>query len=248
MDYGSHTSPPSPHHLGLRDSPERRPLAPGVFAAALFDFDGTLVDSEAPCATVFADIANTLGASMNQEEAAHICFGRSWYDACSIAAESYPILEPQLDDFIETIRKTIDLAGGFLGEPILPSLAALRQIAERMPVAVVSGSFRPNLITSLQHLGVAECVTTVIGSEDYASGKPNAEPFLVAARELGVSPSQCVVFEDSDVGIQAARAAGMRCIALRPDVSANKACISVERLDAKDVWSFLSKSVNTPAT
>ena len=254
MELEPNSSPRAPHYLqnGGYLTPHLangRKAANGLsFAAALFDFDGTIVDSEAPCAAAFADVVNSLGAEIGDREAAAICYGRSWHDAYADVAKMFPALNGQLDVFSETVRETIEQAGGFLGDPIPSSLSALKQVAQRMPVAVVSGSFRANLVTSLERLGVAQYVTTVVGDEDYSDGKPSPEPFLVGAKSLGFSPHRCVVFEDSDAGIQAARAAGIRCIALRPGATASQACISVDRLDASAVWRFLSEPESVKAT
>jgi len=65
---------------------------------------------------------------------------------------------------------------------------------------------------SLTTLGLLDKFDTLVCSEDYAKPKPDAEPFLVAAQRLGVSPADCLVFEDTDMGIQAATAAGMASV------------------------------------
>lgn len=249
MEFIPHSSPRTPHYL-RRDRTLKSPIkGKGSIAAALFDFDGTLVESEAPSAAAFAKVAESLGASFSDDEALSLCYGRSWHDAFMDTAKVYPELMGQRDNFVAVMRDEIERAGGFLGEPILPSLTALRRISERMPVAVVSGSFRANLITSLKNLGVSDCVTTVVGAEDYSAGKPNPEPFLIAAKELGVAPHQCVVFEDSDVGILAAQSAGMKCIALRSEgQQVGAANMTVSQLDTRDVLDFLSKPTNVSAT
>ena len=86
----------------------------------------------------------------------------------------------------------------------LKSMAALGK-----KIAVVSGGRTKVVLQTLQILGVSDLVHVVICAEDVKIGKPHPEPFLLAAEKLGVAPSQCLVFEDAEFGIQSAKAAGM---------------------------------------
>ncbi len=61
----------------------------------------------------------------------------------------------------------------------------------------------------MQALHLDKCFDAVVGAEDYTHGKPDAEPFLTAAKMLNIAPADCLVFEDADAGIKAADAAGM---------------------------------------
>lgn len=79
----------------------------------------------------------------------------------------------------------------------------------KAPLAVASGGHREIVIAALQALGILELFDTVVGAEDYEHGKPSPDPFLVAAKRLGISPEQCLVFEDTENGAKAAIAAGM---------------------------------------
>ncbi|HEY5792723.1 MAG TPA: HAD family phosphatase, partial [Chthoniobacterales bacterium] len=86
----------------------------------------------------------------------------------------------------------------------------------KAPLAVASGGHRAIVIAALEVLGIRELFDTVIGAEDYAHGKPAPDPFLLAAKRLGVRPEECLVFEDTENGAKAARAAGMDYV-LVPD-------------------------------
>ena len=68
------------------------------------------------------------------------------------------------------------------------------------------------MTNSLTTLGILDKFDTLVCSEDYTRPKPDAEPFLVAAQRLGVAPEDCLVFEDTEMGIQAATAAGMASV------------------------------------
>jgi len=82
----------------------------------------------------------------------------------------------------------------------------------RIPLAVVSGSTRDSVTRSLAALKILNRFDTLVCAGDYQKSKPDPEPFLIAAEKLSVAPKDCLVFEDSDMGIQAATAAGMASV------------------------------------
>ncbi len=86
----------------------------------------------------------------------------------------------------------------------------------RIPLAVVSGSRRDSVTASLITLGLLEKFDVLICAEDCKNGKPDPEPFLLAAAHLKVPAESCLVFEDTDMGIQAAQAAGMASVKVPP--------------------------------
>jgi HAD superfamily hydrolase (TIGR01509 family) len=101
----------------------------------------------------------------------------------------------------------------------LPELKAVPEVMEliaasqgRIRFAVVSGSRRDSVTASLEALGILDRFEILVCAGDYEKGKPDPEPFLMAAERLGIAPESCLVFEDSDLGIQAATAAGMASV------------------------------------
>lgn len=102
-------------------------------------------------------------------------------------------------------------------EALSGAVAAVQWAGRHGRVAVASGSPLPVIRHVLAELGVADAVEVVLSSHDVARGKPAPDVFLRAAELLQIAPEDCVVFEDSLVGVQAASAAGMRCIAVPVD-------------------------------
>ncbi len=99
---------------------------------------------------------------------------------------------------------------------LLPQLTAVPEVVEhieasfgKIPFAVVSGSTRESVVASLEVLGLLDRFETLVCAGDYGRSKPDPEPFLTAAERLGVDPADCLVFEDTEMGIDSARAAGM---------------------------------------
>jgi beta-phosphoglucomutase-like phosphatase (HAD superfamily) len=86
----------------------------------------------------------------------------------------------------------------------------------KLPFAVVSGDSREVVTASLTALKLLDRFETLVCAGDYRRGKPDPEPFLIAASRLGVTPGDCLVFEDTDLGIQAATAAGMASVKVPP--------------------------------
>jgi len=93
--------------------------------------------------------------------------------------------------------------------PVEPVLAFAKSIHGTAPMAIASGGHHELVDATLDALGITHLFDAVICAEDYVNGKPAPDPFLVAAKRLGVPPGDCVVFEDSPTGIAAAEAAGM---------------------------------------
>ena len=84
-----------------------------------------------------------------------------------------------------------------------------RAMRGKARLSVASGGHRELVVATLQAMQILEWFDAVVCAEDYERGKPHPDPFLLAAKLIGVPPAECVVFEDSPTGIEAAKAAGM---------------------------------------
>jgi len=96
--------------------------------------------------------------------------------------------------------------------PIEPVVEIVRRYHGKKPLAVASGGHRAVVTKTLTALGIADKFDTIVGSEDYQNGKPAPDPYLEAARRIGVAPEKCLVFEDTQTGVAAATAAGMQVV------------------------------------
>jgi HAD superfamily hydrolase (TIGR01549 family) len=83
------------------------------------------------------------------------------------------------------------------------------------PMAVASGGHRHMVELTLRQIGILDWFPVVVAAEDTARHKPEPDVFLEAARRLGVGPAECTVYEDTDLGVEAARRAGMRWVDVR---------------------------------
>ena len=100
--------------------------------------------------------------------------------------------------------------------PIEPVVRLVKAYAGRLPMAVATGGTRSICSKTLQALHLLEHFQAIVTADDVAHGKPAPDIFLEAARRLGVAPADCYAFEDADLGLQSARAAGMVAVDIRP--------------------------------
>ena len=100
-------------------------------------------------------------------------------------------------------------------EPINLVVGVAREHFGKIPLAVASGGTRAIIERVLRHLGIRELFTAVITSEDVVNQKPAPDIFLEAAHRMGVPPQFCRAYEDTDLGMQAIRAAGMEAVDVR---------------------------------
>jgi beta-phosphoglucomutase family hydrolase len=100
--------------------------------------------------------------------------------------------------------------------PIEPVVSLVREYANRLPMAVATSGTRLSCASTLGALGLTDCFRAVVTVDDVALGKPAPDLFLEAARRISVAPEHCMAFEDGDLGIQSAHAAGMEVVDIRP--------------------------------
>jgi beta-phosphoglucomutase family hydrolase len=181
----------------------------GNFRAYLFDCDGTIVDSM-PLHYIAWRKALAEWNCVYEEELFYSWGGKPVRKIIADLNEIQGLNMP-VDEL--AARKEA------LYHAQLPELKAIPPVLEqvlaqhgRIPLAVVSGSRTDSVIGSLTALGLLDKFDTLVCAEDYTHGKPAPDCFLLAAKRLNVEPSACLVFEDTDLGIQAATAAGMASV------------------------------------
>ncbi|NLN02771.1 MAG: HAD family phosphatase [Lentisphaerae bacterium] len=186
-----------------------------MIKACFFDLDGTLQDSEILWVEAVRCYLNDRGAGVSTDTAMGIVYGRGWNEIFTDMARLVPALVYEgLNATTEAIRDYYQRQRSTTSIALPGSIALLRRLAQSMPVAIVSGSTRHDIKDSIDYLGIGDAVDFYVGAEDYPFGKPAPDCFLLAADRLGLEPERCLVFEDSTVGVIAAKAAGMYCVAL----------------------------------
>ncbi|RLP84275.1 MULTISPECIES: HAD family phosphatase [unclassified Micromonospora] len=185
------------------------PLPPGEFAAYLFDCDGTIVDSMPLHYVAWQRALDEWGCEF-PEDLFYAWGGRPSADIIVDLNEQHGLTMPVA---------TVDERRESYFQELLPQLAAVPDVLahihdahRRVPFAVVSGGTRAAVTASLDALGLLDRFDVLVCADDYTRAKPDPEAYLLAAEHLGVPSGACLVFEDTDLGIQAATAAGMASV------------------------------------
>jgi len=100
-------------------------------------------------------------------------------------------------------------------QPIESVVRIAQSYADKLPLAVVSGGRKENVLSTLSGLGIDQLFKVILTADDPLPPKPAPDMFLEAARRLGVEPDYCQVFEDGDLGLEAACKAGMKAVDIR---------------------------------
>ncbi|MFF7451415.1 MULTISPECIES: HAD-IA family hydrolase [unclassified Streptomyces] len=194
--------------------------------ALLFDNDGTLVSSLASVDRCWRQWAGEYGITAEEFGRVEL-HGRT---AAEIAADLLPAeVVPEAVARIETLEVE-DVPNG--GVQLLPGTTDFLGSLPADRWAVVTSATRRLAEARLDAVGILP--KTLVAAEDVRRGKPDPEPYLLAARALGVDPARCVVFEDAPAGLRAGRAAGMTTVALTTTHRAHEldADLVVENLSA----------------
>ncbi len=189
------------------------------YAAAIFDLDGTLIDTERPVIDSGLAVLDAMGHDLDRG----FLLGLIGIDAPEGARRLTARLGPAFDfaAFDAAWRVAADAAFA-AGIPPMPGVEALLGELERrgMPRAVATNSATGSARRKLRAAGLAArfAEAHVVGFDVVARPKPAADVYLEAAARLGVPPAACVAFEDSDPGVAAALAAGMTVVHV-PDMA-----------------------------
>ena len=189
-------------------------LAP--FKAVIFDMDGTLLDTESVFKAIVFEVCTDLGFEMT--DAVHMSMvGSSHETTNQLLIEAYGVAFPYtlFDERCRVIMRERSHGGVPVKAGARELLAELRE--RNIPTAVATSSRQPHAHTHLGAAGLLEMFETIVTRDDVTNPKPHPEPYLTAARRLGVDPLKCLALEDSHSGVRAAHAAGMQTVMV-PDL------------------------------
>jgi len=181
-------------------------MAPSPYVAVLWDMDGTLVDTEPYWMRTEGELAARHGGTWTEQDSLNLVgndlldSGRYIREHMGIDLEPAEIVEQLLDGVIEQIRVAVPWRPGAVD--LLTDLHAAG-----VPCALVTMSYRRFVDPVLDALPDG-LFTTVVTGDAVERGKPYPDPYLKAARLLGVDPADCLAIEDSNTGAKSAEAAG----------------------------------------
>jgi beta-phosphoglucomutase family hydrolase len=195
------------------------PDAPDVSPerAFIFDLDGTLADTMPAHFGAWTKVAQRYGLTFPEARFYSLGGVPTAKIAALLIAEAGLALDASLVAREKEQAYVDAIFGGAAAiRPIEAVVAIARQRRSEGPMAIASGSVRRLVDRTLAALGIADWFAAVVTAEDTPRHKPEPDVFLEAARRLGAAPARCTVYEDTDIGLEAARRAGMQVVDVRP--------------------------------
>ena len=200
----------------------------------IFDFNGTLSDDEPVLCGIFRKLFAAHGRPLSAQEYFDELAGlsdpeivRTWLGA------DHPDVDAVVEERIARYRYAVS-DGSTIGEPVR---AAVRYAAARVPVAIVSGAARAEIEPVVAAAGLADVLTTIVPAEDVANGKPHPDGYLRALQLLDgdLAAEDVVVFEDTEAGVAAAKAARMHVVAVLGTLAPKRLAAADEIVSGIDV-------------
>ena len=213
--------------------------------AVIWDLDGVIADTGPFHLGAWQQLAEEMGLPLTAEDFRRV-FGLRNRDiirkvlAPDISADRVEALAQRKEEiFRARVRGNIRPLPG-----VLPLLRSLKE--NGFSLALASSTVPQNIKMLLSALGIEQLFDCLVSGRDVSRGKPDPEGFLLAAERLGIEPRFCVIIEDAIDGVRAAKAAGMKCVAVanthpRESLAAADLTVdSLETVDSKDIQSLFT--------
>jgi len=182
--------------------------------AVIFDLDGTLIDNNSYHLKSWKKYLENIGRDISEEEYNKNINGRTNKDVIEY------IFERKMSEE-EILKYTLEKEAVYreLYLPFIKPVEGLTELLEilhekNIPMAIATSGIQPNIDFMFENLPIKKYFNTVVNSSHISKGKPHPEIYLKTASLLNISPENCLVFEDAVVGINSAKAAGMKVIAI----------------------------------
>ena len=180
--------------------------------ALIFDCDGTLADTMPLHFIAWLNVMTDYGFEFDED----LFYSLGGQPTERIVEQ----LSKEQNINVDVMKVTHEKESAFLDlieqiEPIKPIVDVAHQFHGKLPMGVGSGGQREVVKKILSALSIETIFDCVVGSEDTKLHKPEPDVFLEVASRLKVDPSKCLVYEDADLGVEAARRAGMQCFDVR---------------------------------
>ncbi|HEX8182720.1 MAG TPA: HAD-IA family hydrolase [Candidatus Saccharimonadales bacterium] len=192
-----------------------------MIAAAIFDMDGLLIDSEPFWHKAHIQTVQTYGHELSAEDvrlkAGHktIEIAQNWIERFELDVTADDLCVQIVDRVIVLIEED--------GRTLPGVYEALELFARHdVPMAIASSASPEVIDAVIQKLELSKYILFAYSAVHESKGKPDPAVFLTTAKKLGVEPADCLVFEDALSGIKAAKSAGMKCIAVPEKINSNK--------------------------
>jgi beta-phosphoglucomutase family hydrolase len=193
--------------MGLHVHPEARAL--------IFDLDGTLSNSLPVHVITWDKIGEIYGFKFDRQ-IMHEMTGRPTIEFARRIVEQYG-LSADPEEIVKLKQQTFWDSSKLL-KPVEEIISIVKEYRSKLPMSIGTGASRKSAEVQLEALDIAKYFDFIVAAEDVEKHKPEPETFLKCAQLMGVEPSKCQVFEDGDLGIAAAKKAGMMITDVRPHI------------------------------
>ncbi|NIY48549.1 fructose-1-phosphate/6-phosphogluconate phosphatase [Cedecea colo] len=178
----------------------------------IFDMDGTILDTEPTHRKAWHETLSRYGMQFDEQAIIALNGSPTWRIAQAIIESHQASLDPH-----QLAQEKTQAVRAMLLDTVrpLPLIDVVKSWHGRRPMAVGTGSESDIAEALLNHLGLRHYFTAVVAADHVKNHKPFPDTFLLCAKLMGVAPEKCVVFEDADFGLEAARVAGMYGVDVR---------------------------------
>lgn len=187
-----------------------------MITCCIFDLDGVIVDTAKYHYLAWKRLANSLGFDFTEEDNEHLK-GVSRIESLKLILKlGSRELDPVAFDaaLVDKNNWYLDDINKIGPEEILPGVSEFLNVIRAQGIKTALGSASKNAILILERIGLLDQFDAIVDGNKVSNAKPDPEVFLNAAREVGVAPENCVVFEDAVAGVQAALNAKMKCVGI----------------------------------
>lgn len=218
--------------------------------AVILDFDGVIADTERLHLSAFQEIFAGRGWVLGEAEyfERYLGFDDRRLVLAYIADRHLEVPGVVVEDLVTAKARAFNRYVSAQDTLYPGARTAVLQLAAEYTLAIASGALHHEIVAMLETGGLGGVIRVIVAADDVVATKPSPEPYLAAASRLGVSPSRCVAVEDSPAGLSAAKAAGMRAIAVTT-TSPSHALVHADRIVAglADVTPAVVTALGTPA-
>ncbi|SQC15561.1 phosphatase YqaB [Klebsiella pneumoniae] len=183
------------------------------YAGLIFDMDGTILDTEPTHRQAWNEVLGRYGYAFRRTgDGSRSMAPPTWRIAQAIIELNQADLDPH-----RLAQEKTQAVKAMLLDSVrpLPLIEVVKAWHGRRPMSVGTGSESAVAEALLAHLGLRHYFSAVVAADHVVNHKPAPDTFLLCAERMGVAPEKCVVFEDADFGLQAAKRAGMDAVDVR---------------------------------
>ena len=200
-----------------------------MIKAVIFDMNGVITDTEPIHELAMQEVLKKRGFTLTTEDYTRFCPGRNDEDGLRDILKHNNLTNL---DLVELVKEKVQLYSKLAKNvhEVEGALNLIKELSKKVKLGVATSALRDDAEIELEQLKIRQFFHAIVSSDDVSMGKPDPEPYLLAATKLSESPENCLVIEDAKAGIAAAKAAGMKCIALKSKYTSDEDLLQADKI------------------